>query len=169
MRNNLLLYFISLFILLIVNAVAYPSVREEGYDITVQIRNMKDSVAYLGYHFGDQKFVTDTSKVGADGVIHFSGTDQLTDGIYFVYSPSVYFELICNEHKFRIETDTVDFIRNMEIHGSKENEIFNEFQRFMADKQEESKILSDQMQALDAQKDADQINTLRTQILQVPT
>jgi peroxiredoxin len=145
----------------------HPSVGQEGYDITVQIRNMKDTVGYLGYHFGDQKFVTDTSRVGADGVMRFTGTKELTDGIYFVYSPSVYFELICNEQKFRIETDTLDFIRNMKVSGSRENEIFNEFQRFMADKQMESKVLSDQMQALDAQQDPDKINQLRTQILQV--
>jgi len=153
--------------LLIVNTHTYASIQEEGYDITIQIKNIKDTVAYLGYHFGDQKFVKDTSKVEVDGVIHFKGTEQLSDGIYFIYSPSVYFELICNEQRFRIETDTVDYIRNMKISGSMENEIFNKFQRFMADKQEESKKLSDQIQALNPQQDADKINVLRAQILQV--
>lgn len=40
---------------------------EDGYDITIQINNIKDKVAYLGYNFGDQKFVKDTSEVSADG------------------------------------------------------------------------------------------------------
>jgi thiol-disulfide isomerase/thioredoxin len=167
MVDKFLLYYIVLFTLLIVDTRAHPSIQEEGYDITVQVKNMKDTVGYLGYHFGNQKFITDTSKVDADGMMHFKGNDQLSDGIYFIYSPSVYFELICNEKKFRIDTDTLDFIRNMKISGSRENEIFNEFQRYMADKQQESKELSDQIQALDPQQDGDQIQNLRTDILKV--
>jgi thiol-disulfide isomerase/thioredoxin len=159
--------FISLFILLNVHLIAFSAHKEEGYDITVQIRNLQDTVAYLGYHFGDQKFVKDTAKVEQGGTIHFTGMEPLTDGIYFVYSPSVYFELIANEQKFRLVTDTTDFIRNMKIEGSRENEIFNTFQRYMADKQLESKRLTDQLQAMNPQQDEAKAEALREQILQV--
>jgi len=144
-----------------------PALGQEGYDITIQIHNVKDDVGYLGYHFGDQKFVKDTARVEAGGIMRFQGDQPLTDGIYFVYSASVYFELIANEPKFRIETDTADFIRNMKIEGSRENEIFNAFQRFMADKQAESKKLTDQIQALDPQQDQLQINALRAEALSI--
>ena len=153
--------------LILAYTLSYASVQEEGHDITIQIKHLKDTVVYLGYHFGDQKFVTDTSKVEADGIIHFRGTDLLTDGIYFVYSPSVYFELIANEQRFTLETDTADFIRHMKVKGSRENEIFNEFQRFMADKQLESKGLTDRIQTLDPQQAEEEVNELRGQILEI--
>jgi thiol-disulfide isomerase/thioredoxin len=143
----------------------FPSFAEEGYDITIQINNIKDTEVYLGYHFGDQKFVKDTARVESGDIIRFTGDEPLSDGIYFIYSASVYFELIANEPKFKLETDTVDFIRHMKVTGSRENEIFNSFQRFMADKQSESKILTDQMQALDPQKDEARLQELRTQVL----
>ena len=161
-------YYCSLLLTLIWSfalSVSYAQVK--GHDITIQIKNMKDTVAYLGYHFGDQKFVTDTSRVEPDGTIHFRGTDTLTDGIYFVYSASVYFELIANEQQFTLVTDTADFIRHMSIEGSRENEIFNDFQRFMADKQMESKTLTDQLQALDPQQDEAKVTALREQILTI--
>lgn len=167
MLNILKNLFVLSLILIVQPTLDYASPGSEGYDITVQIHNIRDSVAYLGYHFGDQKFVTDTASVEKDGTIHFRGEDALSDGIYFVYSPSVYFELIANEQNFRIETDTADFIRHMKIEGSHENDIFNEFQRHMADKQQESKVISDRIQALDAQNDAEEINALRKQILEI--
>jgi thiol-disulfide isomerase/thioredoxin len=167
MLRRPLIFYVSILALLVLHVQAFSAVGEEGHNITVQIRNIKDTVAYLGYHFGDQKFVTDTAKVEAGGVIHFKGSDALTDGIYFVYSSSVYFELIANEQEFTIETDTSDFIRNMKITGSRENEIFNKFQRYMADKQLESKNLSTRMQALDPQQDEEQLQTLREQALNI--
>jgi thiol-disulfide isomerase/thioredoxin len=165
-KNSYLIYFLCS-ILVLVSTCTFAEGKDEGYEISIQIRNIKDTIAYLGYHFGDQKFVTDTSEVETDGIIHFRGDEKLTDGIYFVYSSSVYFELIANEQSFRLETDTTDLIRYMKIEGSRENKIFNEFQRYMADKQLESKRLSDQIQALSPQQDQDQINELREQILKI--
>jgi peroxiredoxin len=165
MLNKPLIAFFSLIAICLNLGISTSSKAEEGYDITIQINNIKDTVAYLGYHFGDQKFVKDTAKVGNGDIIHFKGNEPLTDGIYFIYSASVYFELIANESNFKLETDTEDFIRHMKVTGSRENEIFNNFQRFMADKQSESKILTDQMQALDPQKDEVRLKELRAEVL----
>ena len=162
-RQNLLYLF--LFIMVTGISHTFSGVKEEGHHITIQIKNIKDTVAYLGYHFGDQKFVKDTARVEADGIMHFTGQDNLSDGIYFVYSSSVYFELIANEQTFTLVTDTADFIRHMTVKGSRENEIFNRFQRFMADKQVESKVLTDQLQGLDPQQNEAQVTALREQIL----
>lgn len=167
MLKKQILFYLSLFLMSTIYGNTFSAVKEEGHHITIQIKHMKDTVAYLGYHFGDQKFVTDTARVEADGTMHFSGQDQLSDGIFFVYSSSVYFELIANDQTFTIVTDTADFIRHMQVTGSRENEIFNRFQRFMADKQAESKILTDQIQALDPQQNEAQVTALREQILEI--
>ena len=165
MLNKYFVIFFSLIALCSCLGITSRSNAQEGYDITIQINNIKDTEVYLGYHFGDQKFVKDTARVEAGDIIRFTGDEPLSDGIYFIYSASVYFELIANEAQFKLETDTVDFIRNMKVTGSRENEIFNSFQRFMADKQSESKILTDKMQALDPQQDEAQLAELRTQVL----
>ena len=136
----------------------------QGFDIEVVIPNIKDTVAYLGYHFGDQKFVKDTSKVHPGGRIHFKGGEVLPQGVYFIYAPGVYFELIVNDQKFRIETDTVDFVRSMKIHGSKENQIFNAYQIHMADKRKESETIVNKIKTLDPEKDSLEIADLRNEL-----
>ena len=136
-----------------------------GYDITVKIKNFKDTVAYLGYNFGDQKFVKDTSKVINGNTLRFvNDTTRLPQGIYFVYSPSVYFEFIVNEPKFTLETDTADFVGDMKVEGSKENRIFNEFQKYMAARQSESTKLAGQVDTLQKQNDTAAVSAIRKKL-----
>ena len=160
---------IGLFIVVLISCFCdgNAKVLEEGYDITIQINNIKDTVAYLGYNFGDQKFVKDTSQVFDDGVLRFNGSEDLTEGIYFIYTPSIYFELIANERAFTIETDTLDFIRNMRIKNSPENDVFNQFQRFMADKQKESLVFTNKLNSLNPQNDSSEIRQVREQVLAI--
>ena len=131
---------------------------DQGFDIRVEIKNFPDTVAYLGYHFGDQKFVKDTSGLLQSKLLHFKGEEDLKPGIYFVYSPSVYFEIIINDQQhFSIRTDTVDMMNKMEITGSKENQIFHDFQQFMAENQKKLQELNAAIGKLDQSKDADEI------------
>ena len=94
MSKKSLFAFISVIAICLTLGVRNFSRAAEGYDITIQINNIKDTVVYLGYHFGDQKFVKDTSKVEPGDIIHFTGDEPLSDGIYFVYSASVYAGLV---------------------------------------------------------------------------
>ncbi len=143
------------------------STLDDGYDISVKINHFKDTVAYLGYHFGDQKFVKDTASAGSDNMIRFRGDEVLKPGIYFVYSPSVYFELIINDQQFSIETDTADFIKHMKVEGSPENKIFNDFQQYMSQKQQQTRELSQKLQALDNSQDAEEISAIREQLANI--
>lgn len=137
---------------------------DQGFDITIQIDHFPDTIAYLGYHFGDQKFVKDTSRVDANHVLHFKGSEDLKPGIYFVYSPSVYFEVIMTEPEFSIKTDASDLMKHMEISGSRENVLFNQFQQFMAEKQQLSKELSEKINGLDPAKNPEEIRELKTRL-----
>ena len=142
-------------------------IKDQGFDISVQINHFPDTVAYLGYHFGDQKFVKDTSRVYDKNILHFKGSEDLKTGIYFVYSASVYFEVIMNEQKFSIKTDTADIMNHMEITGSRENELFNKFQQFMAEKQQSSRKLSETINAMDQAKNAQEIADLKSQLTDI--
>lgn len=145
----------------------YGKSNDQGFDITVQIDHFPDTVAYLGYHFGDQKFVKDTSRVNQNNVLHFKGSEDLKPGIYFIYSPSVYFEVIMSEPKFSIKTDTSDLMKHMEISGSQENVLFNQFQQFMAEKQQLSRQISVKINGLDPAKNSEEIIELKTQLSEI--
>jgi peroxiredoxin len=165
-KNKILIPLMVIFSWFLVGKASGEST-DQGFDITVEIDHFPDTVAYLGYHFGDQKFVKDTSRVSKNSVLHFKGSEDLKPGIYFVYSPSVYFEIIINEQKFSIKTDTADLMKHMEINGSRENELFNKFQQFMAEKQQLSKEISDNINGLDPNQHADQITKLKGQLADI--
>jgi hypothetical protein len=139
--------------------------RSQGYDITVKINNLKDTVAYLGYSFGDQKFVKDTSKVlNGNTLVFRSDTVHLPRGVYFIYSAREYFDFIVNEQKFSLETDAADLIGKMKVYGSRENSVFNEFQKFSLSKQDESSSLSGQVDSLLKKNDSLALKEIRNKL-----
>lgn len=107
------------------------------YEIKVKINGLSDTVVYLGHHFGAKKYVVDTTTIDSKGVAVFKGDKDLNRGIYLLVMPSKgmnYFEfLIADNQKFSFETDTANYVEHMKIKGCKENQLFNEYQRKMAD------------------------------------
>ncbi|MCZ6693361.1 MAG: DUF5106 domain-containing protein, partial [Bacteroidetes bacterium] len=111
--------------------------QKAGYDIQVNITNAQDTAVLLGYHFGNQKYVADTSSLISPGIYSFKGDKNLAPGVYFIYSPKIYFELVIaeNQQYFEVTTDTTHFINSMQTAGSRENELFSQFQQLMAEHQ----------------------------------
>jgi thiol-disulfide isomerase/thioredoxin len=133
---------------------------EKGYDIKVRIGGLKDTVAYLGHHFGDKQYVRDTARIDKDGWVEFKGDTSLIGGIYLIVLPSkTYFEILVNrtEQKFIIETDTTDFIGKMKVKGSPDNEMFNSYQRFIGDRTKQSQALKARLDANKENKDSTKI------------
>jgi thiol-disulfide isomerase/thioredoxin len=121
------------------------------YEIKVKINGVKDTVVYLGHHFGEKKYVVDTAKIDSNGNAVFKKDKFLYRGIYLVIMPSrnmTYFEILVGDNKkFSIETDTADFVKNMKVKGDKENLIFNNYQRYMTDWQEKMQALNKKLEA----------------------
>jgi hypothetical protein len=137
-----------------------------GYEIKLHINGLKDTVCYLGNHFGDKQYIRDTARVDKDGWTVFKGKDSLAGGIYLIVMPSkTYFEILVDEQKFTIETDTADFVNNFKVTGSLENKLFNEQQRFIVAKSKETQNIRER---LDANKDnADSTKILRGKISEI--
>lgn len=132
----------------------------QGYKITTEIAGQQDTVAYLGHHFATQRYVDDTAKV-VDGVASFSGKEKLIDGVYFYYSPSVYFEFLVSDQVFSIIGDADDVIKTATIQGSPINQGFYELQRFNFIKRTEA----DNLRArLDSTDNNEEIAEIRTQL-----
>lgn len=124
--------------------------QDKAYEIKVKVDKFKGDVLYLGYPYGDKKYLADTAEINDKGEFVFDGTTELDGGLYFIYSPapaSVYFDVVVAEPRFSLETDTTDVIAHMIPSGSLENEIFFSFQKFMREKQMLGTELSEKMKA----------------------
>ncbi|MEN9523100.1 MAG: hypothetical protein RL065_1477 [Bacteroidota bacterium] len=112
-----------------------------GYEIKVRVSPLANSEFYLGNHYGDKQYVRDTVKSDENGWMTFKGTEKLEGGIYLIVLPNkTYFEIAItdNDQHFTIETDTIDYVGNMKIVNSPENELFIGHQKFLGLKSKES-------------------------------
>lgn len=150
-----------------------------NYSYKFKINGLKDTVCYLGFHFGDKKFVRDTARINSKGEVEFKGKDTIMGGMYlFVLPNKKWFEFVINEPSFSIETDTTDFIGKMKIKGSVENTLWIEYLRFMQSKQKrldeitkgldtikdkKSKAYKDLEDA--SRKESEEINAYRTKLM----
>lgn len=130
---------------------------QDTYEIKLKIDGIEDSVAYLGYHYGDKKYVQDTAEVDASGQILFKGDKRLKKGVYFLYSPKFYMEFVVVEQQFAIETTKDDIYGNMVVEGSEENSLFREFQLLMKSYQVEVNKLSGQLADAKSKEDSSSI------------
>jgi len=126
----------------------------QGYDIKITVEGMQDSVAYLGYVFGDQRFLTDTTRASAPGVYRFTGDKPLPTGIYFLYTPKYFLELIVKEQKFSLKTTKDGGFKTMEISGSPENVAFKEFQLGMVELQTEKQAVRKKLEMASSAADS---------------
>jgi len=117
-----------------------------GHEINVRIEGCATGdTLKLGYHYGNKQYMQDTSVVSAEGFATFEGEEALDGGVYFVVIPDHgYFEFLVDEQYFTLETKLDDYIKNMKVTGSKENEIFYNYLNFIHDKKEVKKGLQEQ-------------------------
>lgn len=111
-----------------------PAAKPKGYSIKVKLNGLKDTSCYLAYHFGDKQYLKDTAKVDAKGNMVFEGKEKLQGGIYLLVLPNktnFEFLVVDSEQSFALETDTGKMVENMKVTGSKENELFFGFLRFL--------------------------------------
>lgn len=116
----------------------------QGHTIKAVIHNQKDSIAFLGHHFSNQKYVDDTARI-INGIATFTGENKLTEGIYFYYSPTVYFELLIGEQNFTIEGTAPDVVATAKFIGSPINEGFYEMQKYTSKRRKEGKFLQNKI------------------------
>lgn len=141
---------------LLLNSYVGISKDKEAYNIKIKINNISNTECYMGYHFAEKQYVSDTLKVDAKGNMIYTGTKPLDGGIYLVVTPNKkYFEvIIAGETEFSLETDTLDFVKHMKVKGSKENEWFYAYLNYMANKSKELEPLNKRYEALKSNKDS---------------
>lgn len=175
MKNLLrLMVFVTMYVL------SGPAFSQNGYKIEVAVSGFSGNEAYLAYYYGDKQYIKDTA-AAQNGSFVFSGEEMLDGGIYLIVLPpkNSYFEVIIDkDQKFKLVTDTVDYVKNMKVLGSEENEYFYKDIQFLAGKRvraneintslkvagisaEETKKLNDELSAIDGE-----VKTFRKKFMQ---
>ncbi len=132
-------------------AQSTPTTPPDGFRITGRISGLKDTTVVLAHYFGATQYIPkDTARVDGAGNLLFEGKKTLPTGLYLVVTPKhgyVQFLIPDANQQFSFQTDTASIVKNMNVTGSKENELFYAYQQQLAK-------LSDEAQALNLQKKA---------------
>lgn len=123
-----------LFIYILISSAFSTVTFGQKYSIKITVEDFSDSVAFLGYHFADKRFVQDTVPVDNNHTVIFTANTPYKPGLYFFYTPNVYFEFIVNEPEIVLQTKGEDYVANMQVIKSEENRIFKEMQLYVTGK-----------------------------------
>ena len=99
---------------------------QAGHEIKINLKNCKDTIAYLAYYQFDKLYISDTCKKVINGNIVFKGKKNLDKGVYFLLSQEKgnYFDFIIDENtqKQQINSDKSNLLENLKALNSKQND-----------------------------------------------
>ncbi len=157
----------TLALLMMGSSLALNAGNTDGHDIKITVKGFKEGTnCILGNYYGDKQYIKDSAKVGANGELIFKGADKYPEGVYLLIPDNKkYFDFVMDENQhFTLETDTVDYIKNMKVKGSEENNFFYNYQKFIVTQQKMVEPLRAQLKVA---KDKDSIKTITDRITKI--
>lgn len=135
-----------LLFLLFLMAILPVSAQETGYKLDFQIEGFKDSIAHLTFFYGKNYYYKDTAEADSKGNFTFDGKEPLDPGMFSVFSgqEKLLDFFVMDDQHFKITSVKDEIIQELKVEGSKENEIFFEYLKFLKKKQNEAAALSAQ-------------------------
>ncbi len=127
----------KLFFSVVIFLTAFSATYAQGYKVTLQTPNYKSGLAYLTYYYGKNINVEDSALVNDKGVAVFQKNEKLLPGIYSIVFPGknkLFDFLVDKEQIISIKADTTDLINKTRVTGSKENILFQQYQKFIDSK-----------------------------------
>lgn len=127
----------KLFFISLISLFAFSSVNAQGFKVTLHTPDYKGGLAYLTYYYGKSMNVQDSSVVNAKGTAIFQGKDKLIPGVYSIVFPGknkLYDFLVDKGDDITINADTSDLINKTEVTGSPENDLFQQYQKYVSSK-----------------------------------
>ena len=124
------------FFTLLISILAIKHSSAQGYQINLQAPGYTSGITYLAYHNGKNLNVADSAAMSNKGAAVFKGSTKLPAGIYAIVFPGKNLSLdffIDKEQVISITADTTD-LPNAIITGSKEQGLFQQYQKFVAAK-----------------------------------
>ena len=83
----------------------FTSHAQNGYDITINLKNCKDTLAYLTFYQFDKTLIKDTCTTIKNGKIVFTGKTKLNKGVYSLVSQqkTIYFDFFVDDTNQKLE------------------------------------------------------------------
>jgi hypothetical protein len=107
----------------------------QGYQVTFKAPGYKSGITYLTYYMGNNFNIADSAAIGTNGVAVFRGPVSLQPGIYAIFFPGKLLRtefLISKEQVISVTADTADLVNKTKVTGSKENILYDQYQKFAA-------------------------------------
>ena len=132
---------------------------DKGYNIDFKVAGLSESTVILGHYFGGSMYPDDTVKLDQSGAGVFTGNEKLVQGMYVIFFENgSYFEIIMGaDQHFSFETDTTDYVKNINFSGSEDNRIFSEFQHYMLEMHHKVEALQKQRENATEPKEKEKI------------
>jgi peroxiredoxin len=133
---------------------------KKGYEIKVNIPDLRDSTIFLAYHLGDKQFIKDTISLDNSGNGIFNGSEDLPQGIYMIVLPGKqYFEILITANQyFSVSCSFADYFNTLKFAGSEENTAFVTYQKKWIEMQKKASEINKRLQ--NNKQNADSINIL---------
>ncbi len=104
------------------------------YDIQFKVNGLQPGEeCILAHYYANQNKIVDTAAVNSKGIVRYSGTEKLLNGVYIIVLPKkTYIEFIVpnDDQSFEITFDTSLSPQAKSVVGSLENQIFFDFDKF---------------------------------------
>jgi peroxiredoxin len=162
----------SLFLLTTILFVCLSVYGQSDYQLQFRVDGWKDTTAYLGHFYGESTYIKDTAKVNSRGEFLFDGKKPLGPGVYFVVlNKAKIFEFVVGKsQRFKMETSSSDYVKNMKVSGDPDNTLFFENWRYNIDRHLEAepfiKTLKDSTLSDDQKKGArESVNKINDKVL----
>ncbi len=110
-------------------------VKSQSFKVTLKAPGYKSGIAFLTYHSGKNLNIEDSAAMNINGIALFEAKRKLQPGIYAMVLPGktkmVDF-FVDKEQIISITVDTTDLLNKTIVTGSKENILFQQYQKYMA-------------------------------------
>jgi peroxiredoxin len=137
---------------------AFATSQSQGFKVTLETPNYHSGLAYLTYYYGKNMNVEDSAAVNSKGMAVFQKKEKLLPGVYSIVFPGknkLFDFLVDKEQVIHIKADTTDLINKTIVTGSKENILFEQYQKFVASK---GQLLQKELEAFKASKNKSDSN-----------
>ena len=118
-----------------------------GQKIKFTVKNQSDTTVHLIKYFGTKKFYADTAQI-VNGQVEFDGSKQANGILGLLMPGQKYFEFIYNNENITMETEGPDYLGNLTIKTSSENDVFIPYIKFIGSQKSKIGKLSKDRAAL---------------------